>query len=59
MNASVTFNCEECGYPIQAKVTQSNETVACSKCGHENTVPKSFTPPDTVNLKVKNRYYSD
>lgn len=59
MNTSITFNCEKCGYPLQANVTQTEETVVCSKCGYENTVPKSFTLPDSANIKVKKIYFGD
>ena len=59
MNASIAFNCEKCGYPIQAKATQTEEKAICRQCGHENTVPKSFTPPDSVNLKAKKIYFGD
>nr|WP_290461602.1 hypothetical protein [Acutalibacter muris] len=59
MNVPIAFECEKCGYHIRSKDSQSDEKVICPECGHENTPPKGHTPPDSVNIWVKGRYYGD
>lgn len=57
MNTPVMFECEKCHYPITSKLIQPNGKVVCKQCGHENTPPKAFTPPESVRINVKKRYF--
>jgi len=60
MNPPLTFHCEKCGHPLQsiANVTDTGKVV-CTKCGHENTPPKGYTPDDSAKLRVRPNYHCD
>ncbi len=59
MNTPIAFNCVKCGQPLQSRKQLHDGTVVCSKCGHKNTPPKGFTPPDSTKIKVKGIYFGD
>lgn len=59
MNAPIAFNCAKCRHPLQSNYNLSDGKIICPKCGHRNTPPKGFTPPDSANAWVKGRYFGD
>lgn len=58
MNTPIVFTCEKCGEYLRSK-DQTPSKVICPKCGHENTSPEGYTPPDSVSIQVKNRYFGE
>ncbi len=60
MNPPLMFYCEKCRHPLQSTVNLTTDgKVICTKCGHENTPPKGYTPDDSANIKVKGTYWGD
>lgn len=59
MNTPIKFECTACNFPLTSQQAQPDGMVICPKCGHENTPPKGYTPPDSVDIKVRNRYFSN
>lgn len=58
MNTPIVFTCEKCGEYLRSK-DQTPSKVICPKCGHENISPEGYTPPDSVSIQVKNRYFGE